>query len=1500
MAQFGRNLEGLSSSHTVKIPEVETIDKYTVYIIHVTIGQYYWTLRHRYSEFSELHEKLVASHAIEKNLLPPKKLFGNLSEGFIEKRRKDLESYLEKLLQSLAPLPPLLANFLHFDKYEIHGITQSLAEDLYHKGDMILQCNELYYLTPLQLYSITHRLKLAEPTCDSGDSKRDLGHALDFITRLKYLQIYGSDTLVGTSNLNMNDLQYDMTQFKSLKSLEFDGSNPGMVSGLENIKKSLIKLSVHSCLTKVKDILLQELMPVWSASSDAATASGWTNLAFADFSCNAIRHLDESVKLMPKVGHLDLSHNVLERVDHLNYLINLTYLDLSYNKLTTLDSLHTKLGNVKTLNLAGNKLESLAGLSKLYSLENLNISENEISQILEVKHLANLPCLEAVNLDKNPVTIVLEYRVKVLEFFQERAPEILLDGEKANQRELDTVAVLVAIQKGKKAKEKIKKQLTRKPTVEADINETSNEASNIQQADQMHPQESSVSESEGLSNDPEEFRHQVESIRRQGGEAWLHLLNRLTTPNSSSSSHPQQGKTKSSFYVGAGGAEGGVPSYEQPTAITMTHPPSHPASHTAHPSGQTSRDEPTQTESQSPESPLPKPAGRLSLLSADLPNITSTDFVEHIQDLVHKVTPPTDHSSFDEHFNEEKPHHILWCPCIQYCNPQRERSTCIVVTNENIHIFETVATEKPSSHGFPVLKHFYKMGLINIQEMIVGYRWLYVRLEESFLGMEGTFTLMTSNPARTESFISAINTVYKLKSKEQQRVIPPPDVVYCKAGTDEVLKRSLNEIEGLSDLSKIEVKLYMHVNAAVGGSFDYPTRALLLTSNHLYLIREDFVHHPRPQFELDAPSNAQFQILCCYPISSRISGIDLYDCATIVTPTLLSKKQRAKQAKCHLAYGVKLTFDSATSIEHRQPSSVLDIRVQTSELRDTFLGSLTEARAQIANSSPKLNPTRTRHVEISDTVTEIADTVQTVKISHQDNVDTPSAIECTTPLKNDDDVNDNQNDKTSQPQAESEVARDEKGATGGVSPDTTSAESYETASSEVTSTPPLRPFYLDLEGGYPDKELTDHIAMCITNMPTLKPISDQLAALSTMKSYQVFDYFHKNVAQIGVDYEELRHVMWSSVTPFVSPTQEIYSLVMLSTKAVYFISDVHVQKKEGSQPWKSHSRHQSDSFVSKPKKKQQLSGPVDIHSSGSGASPGIIHKGSHRLVRPYMVLLLTDLKQVHVGMFDQSFRLSGMKPETVFACLPRDFTQTELFVKQLMSSLSMRLPSPGSDITSSDSEPDLYKEFQSSRSDSMVEYIHPSKVKFIYPSEETISELTFLITEGIRGKKPKLGDLNILSYCLLFQSHNSDVLDGDFSSIEPRTLIITNNHLTLAIEDHVNYPLPDFAKELPVTPHLKVLDIRSFEFLKRIVVSDFKSHDLVFIFSDESEEMVVDASLEYYRQRGEGLGRVPSVGEMSWLLVIKSLRDKEKLLKCVARQWSEMNNGEELSVQVSA
>ena len=89
-----------------------------VYTIEITVNDCTWSVQHRYSEFIELHEGLIAADKANKSIhLPPKKLIGNSSKSFIQKRQKELEAYLQTVVEKNPTLPKPLLHFLEFDIY---------------------------------------------------------------------------------------------------------------------------------------------------------------------------------------------------------------------------------------------------------------------------------------------------------------------------------------------------------------------------------------------------------------------------------------------------------------------------------------------------------------------------------------------------------------------------------------------------------------------------------------------------------------------------------------------------------------------------------------------------------------------------------------------------------------------------------------------------------------------------------------------------------------------------------------------------------------------------------------------------------------------------------------------------------------------------------------------------------------------------------------------------------------------------------------------------------------------------------------------------------------------------------------------------------------------------------------------------------------------------------------------------------------------------------------
>lgn len=140
----------------IKIPSFETVENVTYYIIEVRISSIQWTVKHRYKDFVELHDNLVSEHCVEKDILPPKKIIGNKSESFIEKRKIALEAYLNSVYNYLKKaMPRELAVFLHLHVYDIFFLLQNLALKFFNDGVSLLEHSANYTFDSVQVRSTT-------------------------------------------------------------------------------------------------------------------------------------------------------------------------------------------------------------------------------------------------------------------------------------------------------------------------------------------------------------------------------------------------------------------------------------------------------------------------------------------------------------------------------------------------------------------------------------------------------------------------------------------------------------------------------------------------------------------------------------------------------------------------------------------------------------------------------------------------------------------------------------------------------------------------------------------------------------------------------------------------------------------------------------------------------------------------------------------------------------------------------------------------------------------------------------------------------------------------------------------------------------------------------------------------------------------------------------------------------------------------------------------------
>ncbi|XP_075235258.1 nischarin [Lycorma delicatula] len=433
------------SDTSVSIPQTKIINNVTYYDILVKVGPISWTVLQRYNGFLELHETLVSDHSVPKDMLPPKKLIGNKDPAFVEARRLGLQEYLSAVISFLQKrMPRELVLFLNLHLYDILFLLQDFSMYLFREGESLLLASRKYEFCPLTLYAVSERLKQPCPPLEIIDQRHDFSHVLDFCSQLKTLKIEGSNNEFKTSNIIPNDLLFELTAFKTIETLILINVKLSNIYNISSVKDTVKAVSVKRCNAKsLADLLLCDEL---HKSTDCITEEKkWFKLIEADLSQNEIESTDEFLQLMPNVERLMISENKITDIKDMTALKKLTHLSFSANLIKDIEDLSLCLNNIIYLDLSQNQLSSLKGFSNLKSLEGLDLSSNLIIDLSEIKYINVLPSIDYLNLTGNPVTTVIDYRVKVLEQFGMRASYICLDNEKPTQKELDTVSVLQAL-----------------------------------------------------------------------------------------------------------------------------------------------------------------------------------------------------------------------------------------------------------------------------------------------------------------------------------------------------------------------------------------------------------------------------------------------------------------------------------------------------------------------------------------------------------------------------------------------------------------------------------------------------------------------------------------------------------------------------------------------------------------------------------------------------------------------------------------------------------------------------------------------------------------------------------------------------------------------------------------------------------------------------------------------------------------------------------------------
>ena len=87
--------------------------------------------------------------------------------------------------------------------------------------------------------------------------EQDFAHVLDFLSNIESLEIVGNRDFYRNSNLILNNLPFDLSAFKNLKHLCFNGANVSSLVSARSLRPTLESLSAKGCgIKSVLDILV--------------------------------------------------------------------------------------------------------------------------------------------------------------------------------------------------------------------------------------------------------------------------------------------------------------------------------------------------------------------------------------------------------------------------------------------------------------------------------------------------------------------------------------------------------------------------------------------------------------------------------------------------------------------------------------------------------------------------------------------------------------------------------------------------------------------------------------------------------------------------------------------------------------------------------------------------------------------------------------------------------------------------------------------------------------------------------------------------------------------------------------------------------------------------------------------------------------------------------------------------------------------------------------------
>lgn len=726
----------------------------------------------------------------------------------------------------------------------------------------------------------------------------------------------------------------------------------------------------------------------------------------------------------------------------------------------------------------------------------------------------------------------------------------------------------------------------------------------------------------------------------------------------------------------------------------------------------------------------------------------SPRFIGYLKSLVaeawHKIADPLlENTPFAEYGHGlEQVVFIRWAICIPYNDPKEEIPACVVVTSEKLCIFH-IEKLPDGDLSIPSLDSLYVVLLENVQCFVVGPCRLYVRVEQAFQEEDGTFTVLFCDSEGTDEFLEGFESAYNLKMQVTE--LPAmPDVVSHPDTAEQELKVVLNAFEEFASSDMVDLVIYCYgrvralylyagVDSAIG---------IAITSSTLYIVQEDFVHWPTPLSFTGKESKVnQFQVMHAYGIPAilqvekfdhRFSSFFLYG----LRINVLSFESKPKTVELYLH---QEELRDAIVIEILKYQNQNDVqRVSKDEgrshrllrlVKQQRLASLSSSTSQEeqtepenqkpekmeGNSNEELYPVYPAPQQIHSISDEGGNANSGNVREHRSDsniepkvylaqeqekhgscsvqilcraatVDMPnmSCIEVQDAEENQKDiVSFSRQDQCSVPaegELDQEVGRSNTNSDQLISvKETHSKKSVLFVADADLLKPPKSPLGLTLSLNYPSEQLLNHLNSCMETVDNLPDLPPEMCHLPLLTSREFIRYFHEVTESDSK--EEVKHLLWMHIAFYTNAELlEHPSCSVLTNRGIYFLFPNRDDPD---------SENTNDWYV----------------DTWTHTQDGLVIK----------FLMFRQVKQVHVGLLELKFRLTGTTADSTVACISRNAIYTQTFLDKLSMCLSGLLPTPSPDTPGSgaSSECDIYTAFMHAGNRLSTDFTHPSKVRII-------------------------------------------------------------------------------------------------------------------------------------------------------------------------------------------